>query len=120
MQTATVLGGAELVVVAAAEAQGNLEAGLNASGIFRKNISKTEDWGETKQKLEVMPVYFPGVRSDGNPSLCFDENEDGIYDEGVDAARRALRGVAPERRSGWPRSAIRATSTDPEACAWSP
>ena len=59
-----------LVKVSADEAQGNLEAGLNASGIFRKNISKTEDWGETKQKMEVMPVYFPGVRSNGDPSLC--------------------------------------------------
>ncbi|UCG22793.1 MAG: hypothetical protein JSW55_11475, partial [Chloroflexota bacterium] len=46
-----------LEIVSAEEAQGNLEAGLNASGIFRKNVSKTEDWGETKQKLEVMPVY---------------------------------------------------------------
>ncbi|NNC39202.1 MAG: hypothetical protein HKN95_00810, partial [Acidimicrobiia bacterium] len=73
-----------LEMVSAAEAQGNLEAGLNASGIFRKNVSKTEDWGETKQKLEVMPVYFPGMRSNGNPSLCYDENGDKLYDEGVD------------------------------------
>ena len=73
-----------LEAVSAEEAQGNLEAGLNASGIFRKNVSKTEDWGETKQKLEVMPVYFPGVRSNGNPSLCYDEDGDKIYDEGVD------------------------------------
>ena len=73
-----------LVEVAAAEATGNLEAGLNASGIFRKNISKTEEWGENKQKLEVMPVYFPGLRSNGDPSLCYDEDDDGLYDEGVD------------------------------------
>ena len=73
-----------LAVVGPDEAQGNLEAGLNASGIFRKNISKTEDWGETKQKLEVMPVYFPGVRSNGDPSLCYDEDGDKEYDEGVD------------------------------------
>lgn len=72
---------AGLPVVDAEEAQGNLEAGLNASGIFRKNISKTEDLGETKQKLEVMPVYFPGLRSNGDPSLCIDEDGDKIYDE---------------------------------------
>jgi hypothetical protein len=72
-----------LVVVSEAEAQGNLEAGLNASGIFRKNVSKTEDLGETKQKLEVMPVYFPGLRSNGEPSFC-DLDEDGIYTEGTD------------------------------------
>ena len=59
-------GGTEpLVLVSAAEAQANLESGLAASGIFRKNVSKTEDWGESKQKLDVMPVYFPGVRSNG-------------------------------------------------------
>jgi len=71
-------------IVSVEEAAANLESGLNASGIFRKNVSKTEDWGETKQKIEVMPVYFPGLRSNGNPSLCYDENGDGIYDEGVD------------------------------------
>lgn len=74
----------DLPIVLAAEAQGNLEAGLNASGIFRKNISKTEDFGEDKQKFETMWVYFPGQRSNGNPSLCYDENGDGIYDEGFD------------------------------------
>jgi hypothetical protein len=74
----------DLEVVAAEEAQGNLEAGLNASGIFRKNISKTEELGETKQKLEVMPVYFPGLRSNGDPSLCYDEDGDKEYDEGID------------------------------------
>jgi hypothetical protein len=73
-----------LKAVDAEEAQGNLEAGLNASGIFRKNISKTEDWGETKQKLEVMPVYFPGLRSNNDPSLCVDVDGDKEYDEGDD------------------------------------
>jgi hypothetical protein len=52
------------------EAKGNLEAGINASGIFRKNISKTEDWGEDKHKEEVMPVYLPALRSNGDPSMC--------------------------------------------------
>ena len=75
---------AGLPVVAADEAQGNLESGMNASGIFRKNISKTEDLGESKQKLEVMPVYFPGLRSNGDPSLCYDEDGDKLYDEGID------------------------------------
>ena len=73
-----------LQAVSAEEAQGNLEAGLNASGIFRKNVSKTEEWGESKQKLEVMPVYFPGLRSNGDPSLCYDEDGDKLYDEGID------------------------------------
>ena len=61
------------------DARGNLEAGLNASGIFRKNISKTEDYAEDKQKLEVMPVYLPGLRSNGDPSYC-DLNGNGVYD----------------------------------------
>jgi len=76
--------GIVLEAVAPDEAQGNLEAGLNASGIFRKNISKTEEWGETKQKLEVMPVYYPGLRSNGDPSLCVDVDGDKLYDEGED------------------------------------
>jgi hypothetical protein len=108
-------GGATLAAVAADEAQGNLEAGLNASGIFRKNVSKTEDWGETKQKLDVMPVYFPGLRSNNDPSLCIDVDEDGIYDEGVDTL-----GVPYEewRLNGDPLAAEcdPRNFEDPEAC----
>ena len=83
--------------VSAEEAQGNLEAGLNASGIFRKNISKTEDWGETKQKLEVMPVYFPGLRSNGDPSLCCRRRRRQRVRRGRRYDRRALRRVAAGR-----------------------
>jgi len=72
-----------LVLVSAAEAQAELERGIAESGIFRKNVSKTEDWGESKQKLDVMPVYFPGKRSNGDPSFC-DQDDDGVYTEGVD------------------------------------
>jgi len=70
-----------IIIVSAAEAQANLESGINASGIFRKNISKTEDWGESKQKIEQIPVYFPGLRSNGDPSLCIDVDDDKVYDE---------------------------------------
>lgn len=76
-------GGVQLVAVSAVDAKGNLEAGLNASGIFRKNISKTEDWGEDKHKEAVMPVYLPALRSDNTPSYC-DMNDNGVYDEGID------------------------------------
>jgi hypothetical protein len=74
-------GGAELLVVSVSEAEASLEAGLSASGIFRKNIAKTADWAESNQKLEVMPVYFPGVRSDGEPSLCADGSAGVAYQE---------------------------------------
>jgi hypothetical protein len=83
-----------LVEVSAAEAAANLEAGLNASGIFRKNVSKTEDWGETKQKLEVMPVYFPGMRSQSLALLGRRRRQD-LRRARWGHARRALRGVAP-------------------------
>lgn len=62
--------GVALVEVSAADAAANLEAGLNASGIFRKNISKEPDFGATKIKLDIMPVYVPGLRSNGEPSYC--------------------------------------------------
>lgn len=73
--------GTELTAVTAAEAAADLATGISESGIFRKNVTKTEDWGETKQKLDVMPVYFPGLRSDGTPSVCcMDETDDGVDD----------------------------------------
>ena len=70
-----------LAVVGPDEAQNNLETGLSESGIFRKNMSKTEEWGETKQKLEVMPVYFPGMRSNGEPSYCCVDDPETEADE---------------------------------------
>ncbi|MBU0479615.1 MAG: hypothetical protein KKG47_00805, partial [Proteobacteria bacterium] len=75
------VGGVTLSAVTSAEAQANLEAGISASGIFRKNVSKEADLAATQQKLEIMPVYFPGERADGTPSFC-DTNANGIYDEG--------------------------------------
>ncbi|MCA9926809.1 MAG: hypothetical protein KC421_30790, partial [Anaerolineales bacterium] len=72
---------ANLIEVSAADAQANLEDGISESGIYRKNISKTEEWGEDNQKLEVMPVYFPGVRSNGEPTFC-DMNDNNLLDEG--------------------------------------
>ncbi|MGB5658842.1 MAG: hypothetical protein WBO54_05105, partial [Thermoanaerobaculia bacterium] len=77
-------GSADLRAVSDAEAAANLEAGLNASGIFRKNLSKTEDWAETKQKLDVMPVYIPALRSDGEPSTCCLDDKSTEEDECAD------------------------------------
>lgn len=71
-------GGATLQVVSAPDAQANLEAGLSLSGIFRKNISKEPNYGIAKQKLDIMPVYFPAMRSDGSPSLCADGVTPGV------------------------------------------
>ena len=75
---------ATLVVFSAEQAQQNLTDGISASGIYRKNVTKTAEWGESNQQIEVMPVYFPGYRSNGDPSLCVDVNGDRLYnpDEG--------------------------------------
>ncbi|PLX89482.1 MAG: hypothetical protein C0618_01115 [Desulfuromonas sp.] len=74
-------GGAELLAISASDAKANLENGISLGGIFRKNISKEADFAVDSQKLEVMPVYFPGVRSDGSASYC-DLNGNDVYDPG--------------------------------------
>ncbi|MCA9548528.1 MAG: hypothetical protein KC933_00745 [Myxococcales bacterium] len=74
-------GGAVLTAVTAAEAQDHLEESLSASGIFRKNVSKDADYGADKLKLDIASVYFPGKRSNGDPSLCADGTPGVPYQE---------------------------------------
>jgi hypothetical protein len=79
-----------LTAVSAEEAQANLEAGLSQGGIFRKNISKTEDFGEGSQKLEIMPVYIPGMRSDGTAPICCIDDPTTEVDETEDCTTTGI------------------------------
>ena len=64
-------GDSVLAVVSADEAQGNLEKGLNASGIFRKNISKTEDLGRNQAEAGSHAGLFPRRALQWRPvALC--------------------------------------------------
>ncbi len=55
----------DLIVVSMDEAKANLDKGLQ-SNVFRKNISKTPELLTTKAKIELMPVYIPARRANGD------------------------------------------------------
>jgi len=64
-----------LVSVSAEDAKANLDRSLD-SNMFRKDVSKSPDLGSTKAKLNVMPVWFPARKANGEEVVIeyFDEN----------------------------------------------
>jgi len=87
--------GLSLVSVSAEDAQINLEKSLD-SNMFRKNVSKTPDMTSSKSKLNIMGVWFPALKANGDPATFLDENgaeQTGIpyYDENGDLIRVASK-----------------------------
>ena len=53
-----------LVVVSKADAKANLEDALS-SNMFRKNVSKSPELTSSKSKLDIMGVWFPAKKANG-------------------------------------------------------
>jgi len=65
-----------LVEVSAEDAVANLEEDIN-SYMFRKNVSKTPEMASTKAKLNVMPVWLPAFKADGEAAVIEYLDKDG-------------------------------------------
>ncbi len=63
----------------AEDAKAHLDKSLNNS-MFRKNISKTADLASSKAKMNIMPVWFPARKADGETIVIeyFDELDNSI------------------------------------------
>lgn len=59
------------------DAVAHLESTLSGS-MFRKNASRTPELGSSKAKLEVMPVWIPAQRSNGESVTLEYNDEDGL------------------------------------------
>lgn len=70
--------GVHIKNVSSKEARDNLEKGISST-IFRKNVSKTAEFINTKAKLELMPVYVPARTANGEPAAI--SYYDSVYDE---------------------------------------
>ncbi len=72
-ETKALLGGS-LTLVTRAEAEENLKDGTSST-IVRKNVSKTSEQENTKAKLEIMNLYVPAQKANGDPvTLAYYEN----------------------------------------------
>ncbi len=71
--------GVNLNIVTYEEAKENLDK--SQSSMLRKNISRTPDLGSSKSKLNIMPMYFPALRANGDPAYYTDETGQIVYDE---------------------------------------
>ncbi len=72
-------GKVDLRVVARDDAVANLSRSVN-SRMFRKNVSKTPEQASAKAKLNVMPVWFPALKANGEPATFL---EDGVMHTGI-------------------------------------
>lgn len=70
------VGVVDLVSVSAEDAQANLEDTLSST-MFRKNISKTPDLESSKSKLNIMGMWFPALKANGEPAIIEYYDADG-------------------------------------------
>jgi hypothetical protein len=69
----TILCAPGLVAVSAEDAKANLDKSLN-SDMFRKNVSRTPEMASAKAKLNIMGVWLPALRANGEDAYYIDEN----------------------------------------------
>ncbi len=67
--------GVTLVNVSAEDAKANLDRALD-SNMLRKNVSRTPDMVSSKSKLNIMGVWFPALKANGEVAVVeyYDEN----------------------------------------------
>jgi hypothetical protein len=76
-----------LTTVTKEEALENLNAGMKAGNLVKRNISKTPGMKSDKAKIEIMPVYVPAQRPDGSATEVVYHDADGKVIETRDVAK---------------------------------
>jgi hypothetical protein len=76
-----------LTAVTKEEARENLNAGMKAGNLMKRNISKTPGMKSDKAKIEIVPVYVPAQRPDGTPTDVVYHDADGEVIETRDEAK---------------------------------
>nr|WP_320014427.1 choice-of-anchor O protein [uncultured Desulfobacter sp.] len=56
------------------EAKAHLDKHINST-MFRKNLARTPDLASAKAKLNIMPVWFPAMRANGEPADFLGDEE---------------------------------------------
>ena len=74
-----------LTAVTKEEALENLNSGMQAGNLMKRNISKTPDMASDKAKIEIVPVYVPALRADDSPTdvVYYDEYGEVIEERNV-------------------------------------
>ena len=70
--------GIALSNVSAEDAKEHLDKSLDST-MFRKNVSRTPDLSSSKSKLNIMGVWFPALKANGDPAMFTDANGGEIY-----------------------------------------
>ena len=76
-----------LAAVTKEEAKENLNSGMKAGNLMKRNISKTPEMASDKAKIEIVPVYVPALRADESLTTVVYHNEYGDVIEERDVAK---------------------------------
>jgi hypothetical protein len=76
-----------LVAVTKEQARENLNAGMKAGNLMRRNISKTPGMASDKAKIEIVPVYVPALRADETSTTVVYHDDFGDVIEERDVAK---------------------------------
>ena len=63
--------GVTLLAASAEDAKANLDRSLDST-MFRKDISRTPELASSKSKLNIMGVWFPALKANGDPAAYMD------------------------------------------------
>ena len=66
-----------LAAVTKEEAKENLNSGMKAGNLMKRNISKTPEMASDKAKIEIVPVYVPALRADDTSTTVVYHDEYG-------------------------------------------
>jgi hypothetical protein len=70
-----------LAAITKEQAKENLNSGMQAGNLMKRNISKTPDMASDKAKIEIAPVYVPALRADGSATSVVYHDENGYVIE---------------------------------------
>lgn len=76
-----------LVAVTKEEALENLNSGMMAGNLMKRNVSKNADMKSDKAQIEILPVYVPAKKSDGSLTEVTYYDADGEVLETRDVAK---------------------------------
>ncbi len=79
--------GGLLTAVSYEEALANLNSGMQAGNLMKRNVSKTPGMKSDKAKIDIMPVYVPAMTSDGFETEVVYYDADGDVLETRDVAK---------------------------------
>jgi hypothetical protein len=120
--TVAACAGEGLAAVTKEEALANLNSGMMAGNLMKRNVSKNPGMKSDKAQIEILPVYVPAMKSDGSLTEVSYYDADGEFLESRNVAKPlVVTYVESKTPAQWTCSSpFRATTATPGSARTSP